>query len=180
MALNTWDRDDNFISVISRIWFYKVYTPPCMPMFFVGIKVQVSESFPLSSMAWSWCTGWHKSTCHLLPQGQSDDPKIAPAHDGALQVVSAIISAAECVTVVMVIFWASWFFSAGVGRTGTFIALDYLVDRANSEGRVDVYSLVEEMRSRRPCMVQTEVLSIRYYLHWLTSWATNWQKVLLL
>ncbi|XP_052084194.1 receptor-type tyrosine-protein phosphatase mu-like isoform X6 [Mytilus californianus] len=45
--------------------------------------------------------------------------------------------------------------SAGVGRTGTFIGMDYLMDQADSEGRVSVYKCVEKMRIARPNMVQT-------------------------
>ncbi|XP_071139567.1 receptor-type tyrosine-protein phosphatase alpha-like isoform X18 [Mytilus edulis] len=45
--------------------------------------------------------------------------------------------------------------SAGVGRTGTFIGIDYLMDQADSEGRVNIYKCVEKMRIARPNMVQT-------------------------
>ncbi|XP_076080778.1 receptor-type tyrosine-protein phosphatase alpha-like isoform X6 [Mytilus galloprovincialis] len=45
--------------------------------------------------------------------------------------------------------------SAGVGRTGTFIGLDYLMDQADSEGKVNIYKCVEKMRIARPNMVQT-------------------------
>ena len=47
--------------------------------------------------------------------------------------------------------------SAGVGRTGTFIALDYLLDMAKAEQKVDVYSFVQSMRTKRVNMVQTQV-----------------------
>ena len=47
--------------------------------------------------------------------------------------------------------------SAGVGRTGTYVALDYLLNQAKAEGVVNVFECLKEMRSRRPCMIQTVV-----------------------
>ena len=47
--------------------------------------------------------------------------------------------------------------SAGVGRTGTYIALDASLDRLNVNGDVDVFNFVAAMRTRRIAMVQTEV-----------------------
>jgi len=48
--------------------------------------------------------------------------------------------------------------SAGVGRTGTFIAIDMMMDRLrwfgiNSE--IDIYGTVQHIRNYRPCTVQT-------------------------
>ena len=47
--------------------------------------------------------------------------------------------------------------SAGVGRTGTFIALDFLLDRARTEAIIDIYGLVWDMRRNRVNMIQTVV-----------------------
>ncbi|XP_040284893.1 receptor-type tyrosine-protein phosphatase H [Bufo bufo] len=46
--------------------------------------------------------------------------------------------------------------SAGVGRTGTLIALDYLMQQIEKEQCIGIYSFVEKMRIHRNLMVQTE------------------------
>ncbi|XP_077914129.1 receptor-type tyrosine-protein phosphatase eta [Halichoerus grypus] len=46
--------------------------------------------------------------------------------------------------------------SAGVGRTGTFIAIDRLIYQIENENMVDVYGIVYDLRMHRPLMVQTE------------------------
>ena len=48
-------------------------------------------------------------------------------------------------------------YSAGVGRTGTYIALDIETDEGKDKGSVDVFSCVELMRKQRVNMVQTAV-----------------------
>ena len=48
-------------------------------------------------------------------------------------------------------------FSAGIGRSGSFIALDYLVDQASVDGYVNVYQCVQNLRHQRVNMVQTQV-----------------------
>ncbi|XP_042882627.1 receptor-type tyrosine-protein phosphatase delta-like isoform X2 [Penaeus japonicus] len=46
--------------------------------------------------------------------------------------------------------------SAGVGRTGTFIALNNLIDEMDAEASVDVFHCVYRMRHHRANMVQTQ------------------------
>ncbi|KAM9816964.1 receptor-type tyrosine-protein phosphatase H-like [Neosynchiropus ocellatus] len=53
--------------------------------------------------------------------------------------------------------------SAGVGRTGTLIALDVLLQQLGQEKAVDIHGFVHKMRLRRPHMVQTEAQYV--YLH---------------
>ena len=47
--------------------------------------------------------------------------------------------------------------SAGVGRTGTYIAVDTLMNKLHDQTTVDVYGVVYKMRLHRPYMVQTAV-----------------------
>ncbi|KAM6035204.1 receptor-type tyrosine-protein phosphatase U-like isoform 2-T2 [Theristicus caerulescens] len=46
--------------------------------------------------------------------------------------------------------------SAGIGRTGTFIALDFLLKMGKAEGKVDVFHCVQRLREQRVSMVQTQ------------------------
>ncbi|RUS68991.1 hypothetical protein EGW08_023247 [Elysia chlorotica] len=56
--------------------------------------------------------------------------------------------------------------SAGVGRTGTFIALDYFMqylEKHGLDGEIDIFSYVLRMRYNRPSMVQAETQYIFIY-----------------
>ena len=48
-------------------------------------------------------------------------------------------------------------FSAGVGRTGTIVALDICLDQLLAERVVDVMGVVRELRENRNDMVQARV-----------------------
>lgn len=50
-----------------------------------------------------------------------------------------------------------FYFSAGAGRTGTFIALSNILERVKAEGLLDVFQTVKSLRMQRPHMVQTVV-----------------------
>ena len=47
--------------------------------------------------------------------------------------------------------------SAGVGRTGTFMVVDTMLQRINKERDVDVFGCVSMLRTQRMSMVQTQV-----------------------
>ncbi|OWF53778.1 Receptor-type tyrosine-protein phosphatase mu [Mizuhopecten yessoensis] len=48
--------------------------------------------------------------------------------------------------------------SAGIGRTGTFIALDALLEFGKKHDRIDVHLFINKMRKDRMSMVQTELM----------------------
>ncbi|XP_053165227.1 receptor-type tyrosine-protein phosphatase epsilon isoform X7 [Hemicordylus capensis] len=62
--------------------------------------------------------------------------------------------------------------SAGVGRTGTFIVIDAMIDMMHAEQKVDVFEFVARIRNQRPQMVQTDMqysfiyqALLEYYLY---------------
>ena len=72
--------------------------------------------------------------------------------------------------------------SAGVGRTGTFIAIDRLLRQLHSGARsLSVFNTVLELRKHRPQLVQTEEQYV--YIHLCLAGAiremlTTWQGIL--
>jgi protein tyrosine phosphatase len=66
--------------------------------------------------------------------------------------------------------------SAGVGRSGVFIAVDKLLDDLDKEKKdtIDIFGFVKDMRTRRVNMLQTTV-SI-YQIVWNQSSLQNSRK----
>ena len=60
-----------------------------------------------------------------------------------------------------------YFRSAGVGRSGTFIALDRILQGIRKYDVVDIFGIVYEMRKERVWMVQTEQQYICIHQVWI-------------
>ena len=53
-------------------------------------------------------------------------------------------------------------YSAGVGRTGTFITIDMVLQQIENEGIIDIPKIINGLRQQRMKMVQTPVSMIIY------------------
>ena len=47
--------------------------------------------------------------------------------------------------------------SAGVGRTGTFITIDHILEQREEEGVIDIPGVIQNLRQQRTKIVQTVV-----------------------
>ena len=54
-------------------------------------------------------------------------------------------------------FYSVFLDSAGVGRTGTYIAIDMALEKIENERVVDISNIIIQMRQQRMKMVQTVV-----------------------
>ncbi|CAF1007134.1 unnamed protein product [Brachionus calyciflorus] len=45
--------------------------------------------------------------------------------------------------------------SAGVGRTGTYITLDAMIEKINTDAKIDIFGFISKIRERRQYLVQT-------------------------
>ena len=64
--------------------------------------------------------------------------------------------------------------SAGVGRTGTFITLDTMMEKLKERDDVNIFEFITEMRTQRTQMVQVLVsvyVMVRKMLFHPTMWA---------
>ena len=50
--------------------------------------------------------------------------------------------------------------SAGVGRTGTFIVMDTMLQRMKKENTLDIYNFLRQIRHQRLKLVQTQVYTV--------------------
>ena len=57
----------------------------------------------------------------------------------------------------VLLFVYIYIFSAGIGRTGTFIAIDALYENGQKTGYIDIMEYVQMMRKDRMNMIQTKV-----------------------
>ena len=69
------------------------------------------------------------------------------------------LCACICVWINAYVYYSCWMFfhSAGVGRTGTFIAVDAMMQRLKEKDDLDIYTFVTQMRTKRTFMVQNMV-----------------------
>jgi protein tyrosine phosphatase len=57
--------------------------------------------------------------------------------------------------------------SAGVGRTGTYIAIDSLLEMLKANRKINVFNYVDDLRKQRVLMVQR---AVRFFFKYCNSY----------
>ena len=60
--------------------------------------------------------------------------------------------------------------SAGVGRTGIFIALSNSIEQMNIEGAVNIFQIVKKMREQRSTKIMTRVRKFQCTFYLIVAW----------
>lgn len=142
-------------------------------------------SLPLHRLARSRRSRNHGASHQLQTSGQRAHGPVLPTlpHRGPLQVwwgTLCLHTSGVCHDTCLTWSPPSSPPSAGVGRTGTFIAIDRLIFQIERENMVDIFGIVHNLRMHRPLMVQTEVGGSHLCLNWLCNtlkFPTCWRMV---
>ena len=104
-----------------------------------------SDSLSLHCLARPWST----RLCHTSPGLPQESLEGTQAKEGGPLQVATHSKSLEIII--------GFVFSAGVGRTGTFITIDHVLEQVEKEGVVDIAGVINKIRTQRMKLVQTVV-----------------------
>ena len=107
-----------------------------------------SDSLSLHCLARPWST----RLCHTSPGLPQESLEGTQAKEGAPNGPLQVATHSKSLEIII-----GFVFSAGVGRTGTFITIDHVLEQVEKEGVVDIAGVINKIRTQRMKLVQTVV-----------------------
>lgn len=100
------------------------------------------------------------SPCTLQVRGDKAVSRISIKYSSRTEMNRSL-----CINMQLMIIFLLCLISAGVGRTGTYIALDLMIEHARHESKVSFFKTVKRLRDDRCSMVQNKVGTTPLYCH---------------
>lgn len=159
-----------FVAIAFQICVHSLFVPTRQPAMWSNISTRAGWTilFHLPSTSSTSGAVWkheHPATRPHLPLCTAGQGRQSLSHISIKYSSRTEMNRSLCINMQLMIIFLLCLISAGVGRTGTYIALDLMIEHARHESKVSFFKTVKRLRDDRCSMVQNKVGTTPLYCH---------------